>query len=64
MDYQKLVKYRNKFRLESVDLARLTSFRKENIEKAIMMQDILDSKNSGEWCVKSRFLKERGNTRF
>jgi len=31
------VKYRNKFRFESTDLARLTSFRKENIEKAIMM---------------------------
>lgn len=43
IDYAKLVRLRNRFRYQSTDLLRLTSFRREAIEKAILMQDIIDS---------------------
>lgn len=55
IDYNKLVKFRNKFRQESTDLSRLTSFRGENIEKAILTQDIIDSR--GKWVIDSVLLK-------
>ncbi|CDW71976.1 UNKNOWN [Stylonychia lemnae] len=62
IDYNKLVRYRNKFRQESTDLSRLTSFRGENIEKAILTQDIIDSK--GQWAIQSILLKQRGNSKL
>lgn len=43
IDYGRLVRLRNRFRYHSTDLLRVASFRREAIEKAIIMQDILDS---------------------
>lgn len=43
VDYNRLVRLRNRFKYQSTDLLRLTAFRKETIEKAILIQDVLDS---------------------
>ena len=41
------------------EIIRLLSFRKEKIEKAIFVQDIIDSKAMGNKTVKSFYIKDR-----
>eukprot|EP00347_Sterkiella_histriomuscorum_P011527 403372114 len=62
IDYQRLVRLRNRFRYQSTDLLRIASFRRESIEKAILMQDIIDSQLRGDREIKSMFLKDRDNS--
>ena len=40
----------------------MASFRRESIEKAILMQDIIDSQLRGDREIKSMFLKDRDNS--
>jgi len=43
IEYNRLVRFRNRFKYQSTDLLRLAASRRETIEKAIFMQDIIDS---------------------
>ena len=43
VEYNRLVHLRNRFKYLSTDLLRITASRRETIEKAILLQDVIDS---------------------
>ena len=43
LDYNKLVRLRNRLIYQTTDVIRLISFRKESIESAILTQDIINA---------------------
>jgi LMBR1-like membrane protein len=47
LDYNRLVRLRNRFIYQTTDVIRLISFRREAIETAILTQDILNGQQSG-----------------
>jgi hypothetical protein len=61
MDYESLVKLRQQIKSHTSDITRLISFKKETIEKAIFMEDVIDSKNKGQKIIRSYFIKERNS---
>jgi hypothetical protein len=63
IEYNRLVRLRNRFKYQSTDLLRYTAFRRETIEKAILLQDVIDSKGRGDRRIRSIFLKERDNSK-
>jgi hypothetical protein len=58
------VQLRNKFKFHSTDLLRLTCFRRETIEQAILLQDIIDAQGRGDRKIRSIFLKERDQAKM
>lgn len=58
LDYNKLVRLRNRFIYQTTDVVRLISFRREAIERAIFVQDVINSKSRGDRRVQSYYLKE------
>ncbi len=56
LDYNKLVKLRNRLLLNTTDVIRLISFRRESIESAILTQDIVNSQIQGNKRVQSYYL--------
>lgn len=57
LDYNKLVRLRNRLIYQTTDVIRLISFRREAIETAILLQDIIDGKNRGDRRVQSYYLQ-------
>ena len=57
LDYNKLVRLRNRLIYQTTDVIRLISFRREAIEIAILTDDILTSKQRGDWKIRSFYLK-------
>ena len=43
LDYNQIVRLRRRLRYLTTDIVRFISFKKENIENAIFIQDVLDS---------------------
>jgi hypothetical protein len=64
LDYNKLVRIRSLLKYQCTDVIRLLSFKRETIEQAIFLQDILDSKVRGDKTIKSYFLKQRNPANF
>jgi hypothetical protein len=56
LDYNKLVRLRNRLIYQTTDVIRLISFRREAIETAILLQDIIDGQNRGDRRVQSYYL--------
>lgn len=61
LDYNKLVRLRNRFIYMTTDVIRLISFRREAIETAILTQDILNARRRDDKCVKSYYLSGSNN---
>lgn len=58
LDYNKLVRLRNRFIYQTTDVVRLVCFRREAIENAIFSQDLVNSQQRGDQRVLSYYLKE------
>lgn len=57
LDYNKLVRLRNRLIYQTTDVIRLISFRKESIESAILTQDIINAQQRGHKRVQSLYLR-------
>ena len=58
LDYNKLVRLRNRFIYQTTDIVRLICFRREAIEIAIFTQDLINSKSRGDRRVLSYYLEK------
>lgn len=58
LDYNKLVRLRNRFIYLTTDIVRLICFRREAIETAIFTQDLINSKQRGDRRVLSYYLEK------
>ena len=59
LNYNKLVRLRNRLKFHMTDMIRLIHFKRETIETAIFQQDIIDGQIRGEREIKSFYLEER-----
>jgi hypothetical protein len=57
LDYNKLVRLRNRLIYQTTDVVRLISFRREAIETAILTQDLLNGQKRGDMRVQSYYLR-------
>lgn len=61
LDYNKLVRLRNRLIYQTTDVIRLISFRREAIHAAILTQDIISGQRRGDMRVQSIYLRGAKN---
>jgi hypothetical protein len=61
LDYNKIVKLRNRFIFSSTELMRLVHFKKEAIQISIFTADVIEGKSKGDREIKSFYLKDRSS---
>jgi len=61
LNYNKLVRLRNRFIYQTTDVVRLICFRREAIENAIFKQDLINSQQRGDKRILSYYFKDSCN---
>jgi len=61
LNYNKLVRLRNRFIYQTTDVIRLICFRREAIENAIFKQDLINSQQRGDKRILSYYFKDSCN---
>ena len=59
MSYLQLVELNKKLKFQMEETLRLLAFRRESIERAIFVQDVIESKVRDEMVIRSHFVKHR-----